>query len=60
MTFLIFPERIITFPLWTKEIARQFIYGERAEIVKKYGKQNDDTLMLNGSGNVFDEVDLRG
>lgn len=46
-------ERIITFPLWTKEIARQFIYGERAEIVKKYGKQNDDTLMLNGSGNVL-------
>jgi len=46
-------ERTITFPLWAKEIARQFIYGERAEIVKKYGKQNDDTLMLNGNGNVL-------
>lgn len=53
-------ERIITFPLWTKEIARQFIYGDRAEIVKKYGKQNDDTLMLNGNGNVLIRRDFEG
>lgn len=44
-------ERQIYFPLWVQEIARQFMESKRAEIVEKYGKQNDDTLMLNDNGN---------
>ena len=46
-------ERTIYFSPQVQEIAMQFINGKRANIVKKYGKQNNDILMLNDNGNVI-------
>ena len=53
-------ERQIYFPLWVQEIARQFMESKRAEIVEKYGKQNDDTLMLNDNGNILIRRNFEG